>query len=401
MKIVHLTLYPNKPSDKYIPQSGVSTYSQNLIKEIQKNLTKQNSQIVFANILDKKESYIEDEILIVRNWEKGVKFFHQIIFDSRKFDFDIIHFQQELSLFGGYISVPFLIILTFFFKLIHKKIIITFHGVPNITDINDKFAKENNTKLPAWFVKISTKFIFSSLGYFADKIIVHENIFKNYLTRQYYLIPETKVITIQHGVIDFKKLDKVDARKYLKLPLDKKIFLFMGYLTGYKGLELLIDSFTEFSKLHQDVYLVIGAGIHPKLKNDKAYLENVYSFHQKKAENISNDKYCWVGYIPEELVGSYYSAVDLVVFPYTVAMSSSGPMAIAIGYETPFIASNVFRHFVQNSYLLFERNVESLKMKLEDFVKFPELFAKESQKLKTKLLWKNIAPKYINVYKNL
>ncbi len=206
---------------------------------------------------------------------------------------------------------------------------------------------------------------------------------------------------IPHGVVDFKKIDKGLAKKNIGHDSEKKICLFVGYLTGYKGLELLIDSFSLLNE-RNDIFLYIAAGEHPKLKNNSAYLKNVYNFHKNKAERkIKTENYKWVGFISEDDLVNYYSAADFTIFPYTVSMSSSGPMAISIGYEVPFIASDVFQHFVKNRKLLFQRDKKSLKFKIIDVIENFEDYTEYSSRLKKQLNWNKISKKYINLYKTL
>ena len=211
-----------------------------------------------------------------------------------------------------------------------------------------------------------------------------------------YGINAEKIEVVPLGVEDNKLLNKAASRIALGLPLEKDIVLFMGYLTGYKGLDLLIEGFSKYVKTNPESFLILGAGMHPKLFNDEDY-KNEYERIQKKAKRlIPSANFTWCGFIKEDEMQKYYSAADLFIAPYTISMSSSGPLSIAIGYGLPFICSEVFGHLIDNKELLFNLNRISLSETLNRFFSNKRKYNSYSRELKQSLLWTEVSKKYTN-----
>jgi glycosyltransferase involved in cell wall biosynthesis len=394
MKIIHISIYPPK-GEKHATAGGVASYTKNLITNIP--YSKNDQVFVLTNKLDnKRDEYIENGIKIIRCFDKKPKFFWQILKEVRKINPDTIHIQQELALFGNVLTAYLLQWLLVALK--KYNLIITLHGVVSLEKINKKFIKENNSNLPIWLTKIAFRIIYKPLCLWSDKIIVHEEYFKNILIKE-YKVDNNKIETIYHGVEDFQTIDKEDACKILGINPTKDICLFMGYLTGYKGIDLLIEGFSEYAQKNSNTFLIIGAGKHPKLKDDKIYLQEYKRLQGKAEKMIPKNQYKWVGFIDEEEIGVYYSASDVSIYPYTISMSSSGPMAIAIGYQKPFIASDVFKEVLPDKFI-FQRNEKALSKKIEEFFHNQEIFQKEISEMKNNRLWTRVGQQTFNIYKN-
>jgi glycosyltransferase involved in cell wall biosynthesis len=390
MKILHISIYPNKNS-KHGEFGGVAGYTKNLITNMPNGQGDKN--IICANILGKPESYNEENVEVVRGYDRSPKFLFQVLKSIEEIKPDVVHFQQELGLYGGIVTAILLQLVLLFCK---PKKVITFHGVVAISEIDPTFVKENNSKLPVWLVKTAFWLIFKPLTFYANHIVVHEKIFKDRLIKE-YRVKRDKISIIPIGVEDLQLKDKAQSRELLNLSQDNLIVLFMGYLTGYKGLDLLIEGFSEFVKINPKSILILGAGLHPKLKNDQDYLNNEYYRIQNKAKDLIPAKnYIWKGFIPEPDMIDYYSACDLNIYPYTTMLSSSGPMSIAMSYGSPFLASDVFGNFIDDRTLLFDRNPQSLSDALQ---RFDPIKAKaNSEKFKQERLCSNAGVRTREVY---
>jgi len=281
------------------------------------------------------------------------------------------------------------------FSLKKYKPIITLHGVVSLKKIDKNFIKENNSSLPIWITKIGFYVIYKPLCIWTKKIIVHEKYFKNILINE-YRVDKNKIEVIYHGVENLKTIERTEARNKLKLDGNKDLCLFVGYLTGYKGIDLLIEGFAKFCKFNKNAFLIIGAGKHPKLKDNKDYLKEYKRLEDKAKNLIPENQYRWVGFIKENYIINYYSACDVVLAPYTVAMSFSGPLALAIGYEKPFLASDVFSEILPKE-MIFKRNSENLAEKLREFFRNQRKFKEGAEKMKGERLWSKVGHQ---TYKN-
>lgn len=362
MRIVHITTFPERDVTHF-NGSGVSAYAKNLITNTQYS---QNDEIFILaqKIPTEREKYnLKKNMSVERIWERNLYGLVSILKRIKYIKPDVVHIQHEVALFGGIPAAYFLQWLLFIIRISKVKIVITFHGIVSNKIIDKDFIRENAYQYPVWLTKLGFLIIFSPLSWLSNKIITHEEYFKKILSSEYFSNAD-KICVIPHGVENSQKVDKEVSRKYLEIEKEKNVILFMGYFSAYKGLELLIDAFSDYLKEDKKALLIIGAGLHPRLRKDKEYkLE--YNRLKGKVELLKGHSR-WVGFIEEKDISYYYCASDLAVYPYTKPLASSGPMAISMGYEQPFIASEVFSHFLDEK-LIFKKNKESLLQKLSEF----------------------------------
>jgi glycosyltransferase involved in cell wall biosynthesis len=377
-----------------VSSSGVASYSKNLITHISSS---QDEQVVIANIIENPEMYKEDNVSVHRVFHRNPGFIFAIHKELKKVDPDVIHIQQELALFGGVLTAYLLQWLVFLWR---KKTVITLHGVVDPDTIDAAFVKENNSRLPVWLVRLAFRVIYTPLMKWSRRIVVHEHYFRKIAIKSYGIDPQ-KISVIPHGVEMLKADDTQTARRHLGVPKNAQAVLFMGYATGYKGIDLLIEGFSRYAKENKNAYLIIGAGKHPKLKNDETYLKEYERLQQKAASSIPIGQYTWQGFIKESEITAYYSASDVSIYPYTTAMSSSGPMSFAIGYEKPFLVSTAFEAiFNTTPQLLFERTPKVLAERLGYFFSYQNDYAQISSTLKQQRDWNHVAVLTLQAYEH-
>lgn len=392
MKIAIVSLYPPR-GEKHVEGSGVVSYTKNLVA----SMAGQGHDVaVVCNAQGTPESYQEDGVAIYRCFTRNNKFAWQVHRQLTALQPDVVHVQQELALFGG-ISTAYL--LQWLVYAWRDKTVVTLHGVIDPSKIDTQFVHENNSQLPVAVVKTAFKIIYGPLARWAKHVIVHDQYFKDILVTQ-YRVPEQKVSVVPHGIEDLQTIPSRQARQQLGIKPSAHVALFMGYATGYKGIDLLIEGFAHYAKTDQNAYLLIGAGPHPKLQHDARYKSEYARLQQKAQKLMHADQYRWVGFIPEADMQLYYSASDVSISPYTTALASSGPMSIAIGYEKPFLASTAFKQvFAATPNVLFERTPEALAAKLGAFFDTPDAFQTISGQLKTEQIWPTVGTKTLSVYK--
>lgn len=393
MKIAHVTLYPPEGT-KHISGSGVASYTKNLVTQLGSDT---DEQVVICDREAESEEYSEDGITIRRTFTRSPKFIFQIHKALKQENPDVVHIQQELALYGGVLTAYLLQWLVFAWR---KKAVVTLHGVVDPAAVDATFVHENNSRLPVWLVRLAFRIIYTPLMKWPRTVIVHEHHFKEIMVKSYGVKPE-KIAIVPHGVETFDTIDPADARRQLGLKPNANIVLFMGYATGYKGLDLLIEGFAEFAATNQNAFLIIGAGKHPKLHDDPLYLKEYARLQEKAAQYIPKAQYQWQGFISEGEVTTYYSAADVSLYPYTTVMSSSGPMSFAIGQEKPFLVSTAFEN-VFNDYpqLLFKRTATDLAERLDYFFAHQTQFAVISHELKTERTWQHVAARTLQLYKD-
>ena len=161
----------------------------------------------------------------------------------------------------------------------------------------------------------------------------------------------------------------------------------------------LIEGFAEYAKMHPEAYLIIGAGKHPKLGGDEQYEEEYARIKIKAGKLLSSQQFRWEGFIKESEITVYYSASDLSIYPYTTALSSSGPMSFAIGYDKPFLVSTAFENIL-NEYpqLLFERRSHDLAKRLAYFFSHRNKYELVSNELRQKRNWAYVGSRTLQLY---
>jgi glycosyltransferase involved in cell wall biosynthesis len=142
--------------------------------------------------------------------------------------------------------------------------------------------------------------------------------------------PGAEVLVHQHPLYNHygEKLDMMDAREALKIPLDKKVLLFFGFIRDYKGLDLLIKAMNHLS---EDYFLVIAGECYGNFDNYRKIITET-GLGEKVQTNIR--------YIPDREIPYFFSAADVCVLPYKSG-TQSGVTGIAYHFDIPVIVTNV------------------------------------------------------------
>ena len=121
-----------------------------------------------------------------------------------------------------------------------------------------------------------------------------------------------------------------EARRQLGLAEEKPVLLFFGFVRAYKGLRYLIAALALIRARLDAHLLVVG-----EFWDDVAAYQAQIRALDLEAQVTLIDRY-----VPNEEVGLYFAAADLVVLPYTDA-SQSGVAQIALGAGVPVITTLV------------------------------------------------------------
>jgi glycosyltransferase involved in cell wall biosynthesis len=225
----------------------------------------------------------------------------------------IKNFQPDLVIFPWWVwcwSLPFMVI-AFLAKLSSRpKILFLCHEI---------LAHQ-----PTWWKSL---FIRGALSW-GDGFLVHSQADCKSLRA---FLPQAKVKIIHHPNYDFfkfKLISKSLAKK--RLGLVGKTILFFGQVRPYKGLDCLLEALAEVLK-KIDVTLVIAGEF---WEREEKYRQLVTELDLSKKVKI------FPGYIPNEKVGIYFAAADLVVLPY-LSGGASGVAQLAFSFEKPVVGTRV------------------------------------------------------------
>ena len=147
------------------------------------------------------------------------------------------------------------------------------------------------------------------------------------------LRPDAPVHLNPHPTYDVFATDETPAEPEAKRQLGlegKKVLLFFGFIRGYKGLDVLLEAVRSLPE--DDNYHLVIVG---EFYEDQArYREALDALHAEKRLTLVDR------YVPNEEVGVYFSAADLVMVPYLSA-TQSGVIQIAYGFLKPVVATTV------------------------------------------------------------
>lgn len=123
---------------------------------------------------------------------------------------------------------------------------------------------------------------------------------------------------------------KVQARHELQIAEDRKTLLFFGLIRPYKGLRYLIEAM-RIVVAELDCQLLVAGEFY---EDKQPYVDLVVTLGLGDRIHIVDR------YIPNEDVGRYFAAADVVVLPY-VSATQSGIVQIAFGLDRPVISTKV------------------------------------------------------------
>lgn len=199
-------------------------------------------------------------------------------------------------------------------KLFRKKLIWTMH--------NKQQHDSNNREY--------SSLMFNLLVKWSDIIIIHSQISKDILIKQYPRIKEKLINKIQHiphpnYINSYGKIvtEQKNSNSLLEM-------LFIGKIRPYKNIELLIDVVKSINS--DKIHLKIAGEI---ISNDyKLKLENRINGYK----NISLDS----KFIPDDYIPNLLSNCDLLVLPYDISSSlNSGTVILAFSYRKTVICPEI------------------------------------------------------------
>jgi glycosyltransferase involved in cell wall biosynthesis len=134
-----------------------------------------------------------------------------------------------------------------------------------------------------------------------------------------------------YSMFAHQKISKTAARAELGLPPAATLLLFFGIVREYKGLRDLLLALPAIYQQWPSLYLCIAGEF---WGGKQPYLSLIDELQLHDRVQIDDR------YIPNEEVGLYFSAADLLVAPYR-AITGSGALQMAAGFGLPVVAPRV------------------------------------------------------------
>jgi len=122
-----------------------------------------------------------------------------------------------------------------------------------------------------------------------------------------------------------------EALAELKLDEENSYLLFFGFIRAYKGLDLLIEAFSDKRLRNRKLKLLIAGEFY----EDKTLYKDLIKKYNLEREVIFFDHF-----IKDNEVPLFFSVADLIVQPYKTA-TQSGVTQIAFYFEKPMLVTDV------------------------------------------------------------
>ena len=126
-------------------------------------------------------------------------------------------------------------------------------------------------------------------------------------------------------------VDRKAALSLLNLDGNNSYLLFFGFIRAYKGLDLLIEAFSDERLRNRKLKLIIAGEFY---EDATPYMELI------KKYNLGNDIIFYDHFIKDNEVSLFFSVADLVVQPYKTA-TQSGVTQIAFHFGKPMLVTDV------------------------------------------------------------
>lgn len=195
-------------------------------------------------------------------------------------------------------------------------------GIKVVWTIHNRISHEAQfSHLELWTIRQLVKLV--------DRIIVHHQAALLELADLYQFNPG-KATVIPHGhyrTIYGEAIAPEAARAILGLPNTGKVYLNLGMLRPYKGIERLLQTWRDHPEVTANHTLLIAG----KALGDAYGQQLVQQVAEVKGVVLHQ------GFVEDHLIAVYFSAANVVVLPFENILTS-GSLILAMSYGKPIIA---------------------------------------------------------------
>jgi len=213
-------------------------------------------------------------------------------------------------------------LLTFYYKLLGKRIVLTVHNV----NAGRRDAKDT------LFNRLTLRIQYR----FAEHIFVHSQKMMRELIEEFG-VQTSRVTVIPFGInnaVPNTHLTTHEAKQRLGIAENERTILFFGNIAPYKGLEYLVTAFQQILTQHGNYRLIIAG----RPKNCERYWTAIQeSIH----ENVHAGRVLLrAEFIPDDETEVYFKAADILVLPYK-HIYQSGVLFLGYSFGLPVLAADV------------------------------------------------------------
>jgi len=242
------------------------------------------------------------------------------LFKNRKVIDNIhIHYFQSLYCNSGHTKARLIYILRLSFYLLLARWL----GYQTI--LTNHNLKPTQALRPGWIDYLGQWTVVNLAG----KVIVHCSEARRLLAARYGRKHKVFEVTHPNYIQSYpNSITKKMARKQLNLTDDLRVFLFLGGIRPNKGIETLIQAFTQLEGGHYRLVVAGNPGTQDEYVNE---LLDLAGHDQRISFQLH--------FIPEDQVQVFLNACDIVVLPFARVLTS-GSAILAMSFARAVIAPN-------------------------------------------------------------
>ncbi|NJL19686.1 MAG: glycosyltransferase [Leptolyngbyaceae cyanobacterium SM1_3_5] len=272
-------------------------------------------------------------------------------------------------------------------KFLTDILITRLSGVKVVWTIHNRLSHEAQfSGLELWTIRQLVKLV--------DRIIVHHQAARSELAKLYQFNPD-KATVVPHGhyrTIYEEAIDRAEAKAILGLPPTGKIYLNLGMLRPYKGIERLLEVWRDHPEITANHTLLIAG----------KPLDDAYEQQLVKQVAATKGAVLHPGFVKDNSIPVYFSAADVVILPFENILTS-GSLVLAMSYSKPIIAprlGSIPETIGTADWLLYEADEEQGLLRAIE--KSTEVNLNELERLTgemgDRLSWDSIAHKTAQLY---
>lgn len=323
----------NGPED-----SALNYYTRRLVRLLQ--LEGCEVSVVSSCVQNDRTPWSDEGVRVIPTFTRGKPgAAFSILFAVLRTKARVVHLQHELFAYGGIFNAFTIPICVAGLRLMRRYVLTTIHGVIPLGAIDTEFIKSNKVAggfAPAGLVRFVWRSLLRLVCMFSNVVHVHEEQHRDDLIQQYHVRTPIQVIPFGFSDEDTPP-SKSDARKTLGLNDEDEVVLFFGYLAAYKGVSELIASLNAAFERRPRLKVILAGDVNARLRG---LFEPELMLRR---HDIDPKRVLRLGFVPEEMISTVFSAADVLILPYTMTMAGSGPMSLGLSYGVPILPSSVFK----------------------------------------------------------
>ena len=160
-----------------------------------------------------------------------------------------------------------------------------------------------------------------------------------------------------------------------------------------KGIDLAVNACKYLS---DDFLLLAVGGMSERLRKHRAYQK---WFTELKLQMATSRTIRYDGFVKCSVIETYFRASDLVLLPYTQLGSSSGVLALSIGYKRSVLATEFVRPQLEAHPQLPTDSIQ-MKKAIEKYFGRPHVPKQEPQLIKESA-WPQVSAGLSQIYRSL